>query len=221
LHLQADGAILEHDLNPNPQVLLMSLDEEWGTVYDIENRESEDIIQVLSRARLFGDLSTRELLKLVPIMHHRDYFPRETIVVQNAPGAGLYIIMSGSADIVLEDAKGEDIVLATLGEGRMFGEISLVDGAPRTASVVSTTRSHLLGFFRADLLDLVDHAPNLGFKILYRLSLLLQEKLTESLSDFRKQERRIRLSRRPRETNGEASNGKHQDSQVEHKQAAG
>jgi CRP-like cAMP-binding protein len=221
LHPQPDGAILGHDLHPNPQVLLMSLDEEWGTVYDIENRESEDIVQVLSRAQLFADLSPRELLRLVPIMHHRDYFPRETIVAQNAPGAGLYIILSGSADVVLEDAKGEDIILASLGEGRMFGEISLVDGAPRTASVVSTTRSHVLGFFRADLLNLVDHAPNLGFKILYRLSQLLHEKLMESLSDFRKQEHRIRLSRRPRETNGEASNGAHQVSQVQHEQTAG
>lgn len=209
LHQQADGAIMEYDIHPNLQVLLMSIDEEWATIYGIENRESEDIVQVLSSARLFSDLSPREVLKLAPLLYRRDYFPRETIVAQNALGAGLYIILSGSADVVLEDTKGEDILLATLGEGGVFGEISLVDGTPRTASVVSTMRSHVLCFFRADLLDLVERAPILGFKILYRLSQLLQEKLRESLLDFRKQERRIRLSRRPRETNGEASNATH------------
>jgi CRP-like cAMP-binding protein len=189
----------------------MPYDEEWGNVYDIENRESEDIVQVLARAQLFDTLTTKELQKLVPILHHRDFFPRETIVRQDAPGAGLYIIMSGSADVILQDAKGADIILATLGEGRMFGEISLVDGAPRSASVVSTTRSHVLGFFKADLMDLVDHAPDLGFKILYRMTQLLQEKFTESLSDFRDQEQLIRRKRREPIQNGEAhrSNGSH------------
>ena len=78
----------------------------------------------------------------------------------------------------------------------MFGEISLIDGAPRTASVVSTTRSHVLGFFKADLMDLIEHAPDLGFKILYRLTQLLGEKLLESLTDFRSQEHQLRLRRR-------------------------
>lgn len=179
-------------------------DEEWGSVFDVETRESEDIVHVLSRARLFQDLATDELLKLAPILHHRDFFPREVIVQQGAPGAGLYFIMSGSADVVLHDAKGEDIVLANLGEGRMFGEISLVDGAPRTASVISTTRSHVLGFFRADLMDLIEHSPGPGFKILYRLTQLLQEKVAESVTDYRSLERAIRRRRRPPET---ATNG--------------
>ena len=182
----------------------MPIDEEWGSVYEIETSESEDIVQVLSRAQLFEGLTTRELRKLAPILHHRDFFPREVIVQQGAPGHGLYIIMSGSADVVLHDAKDADIVLATLVEGRMFGEISLIDGAPRTASVISTTRSHVLGFFKADLMDLIEHAPSLGFKILYKLTLLLREKVTESLTDFRAQESLIRQRRRVKETNGEA-----------------
>lgn len=186
----------------------MSADEEWGSVYDVETGESEDIVQVLSRARLFDHLTVPELRKLAPILHHRDYFPREVIVRQGEPGAGLYLIMSGTADVVLQDTKGEDIVLATLGEGRMFGEISLVDGAPRTASVISTTRAHVLGFFKADLMDLVEHAPGLGFKILYRLTQLLREKFTESLSDFRSQEQRIRAARRePGDEPAGATNG--------------
>lgn len=174
----------------------MAADEEWGSVYEVETNESEDIVQVLSRVRLFEGLTPRELRKLAPMLHHRNFFPREVIVRQGAPGHGLYIIMSGSADVVLHDAKDDEIVLATLGEGRIFGEISLVDGAPRTASVISTTRSHVLGFFKADLMDLIEHAPRLGFKILYRLTQLLQEKFTESLADYRAQEAVIRRRRR-------------------------
>ncbi|MBE81269.1 MAG: cAMP-binding protein [Gemmatimonadetes bacterium] len=175
----------------------MAADEEWGSVvYDADSGESEDIVQVLSRARLFDTLTGYELWKLAPIIHHRFYLPREVIVRQGAPGAGLFIILDGSADVVLQDSNGEDIVLAALGEGQMFGEISLVDGAPRAASVISTTRSHILGFFKADLMELVEHSPTLGFKILYRLTQLLNEKFSESLTEFRDQEKLIRLSKR-------------------------
>ena len=55
----------------------MAADEEWGSVvYDADSGESEDIVQVLSRARLFDTLTTDELWKLAPIIHHRFYFPR-------------------------------------------------------------------------------------------------------------------------------------------------
>ena len=193
----------------------MFIDEEWGSVYDVDARASEDIVQVLARAQLFDTLTRDELRRLAPILHHRDFFPREVIVRQDAPGLGLYIILSGSADVMLHDGTNEDIVLATLGEGRLFGEISLIDGSPRTASVVSTARSHVLGFFRADLMDLIEHAPSLGFKILYRLTQLLQEKFTESLADFRDQERFIRQARRTPPTNGEArTNGSHAEQVV-------
>ena len=185
----------------------MSSDEEWSSIFDIETGASQDVVQVLSRARLFDTLTEGQLLKLAPILHHRDFFPREVVVRQDAPGAGLYIILSGSVDVILRDTRNEDIVLATFGEGRMFGEISLVDGSPRTATVVSTTRSHLMGFFKADLMDLIEHAPRLGFKILHRLVQLLQEKFTQSLADFRSQERLIRHRGRASGSKVEAHKG--------------
>lgn len=85
---------------------------------------------------------------------------------QGAPGAGLYILLSGEADVKL-DADGErDIQLRTAGPGRRVGEFSLLDGSPRAATVVSVVRSRVLGFFKADLVDRITHSPDVGFKII-------------------------------------------------------
>jgi CRP/FNR family cyclic AMP-dependent transcriptional regulator len=94
--------------------------------------------------------------------------------------------------VVLESDSGDNLVLATLGPGRIFGEMSLLDGEPRAASVVSTARSHVLGFFKADLMDLTAHSPSLGFKIIYRLGQLMQERLIETLGEYRNIEQSTR-----------------------------
>ena len=174
----------------------MAPDEEWGGVYEIAPRERSDIRSVLSGVQLFESLTGDELDQLIPILHHRDFYPLEVIVHQGAPGSGLYTILSGGADVVLHNEKGEDILLTSLGDGRMFGEVSLLDGEPRSATVVSNARSHVVGFFKADLMDLVEHSPQLGFKIVYRISQLMTGRLREAISEYRENERRVRRARR-------------------------
>lgn len=174
-------------------------DEEWGNVFGVAPERDDDVIQVIQviqGARLFETLDERELRTLIPLLHRRDYFPRDVIIQQGAPGAGLYIIAGGEAEVILENDEGEDIVLATLGAGRMFGEMSLLDGEPRAASVVSTARSHVLGFFKADLMDLATHSPALGFKIVLRLGQLMKERLRETLTEYRGIEQSARQGRR-------------------------
>ena len=178
----------------------MPQDEEWSSVYDVVPDKRDDLREVVRGVRLFETLDESELRKLTPLLHHRDYFPRDVIVKQGAPGAGLYILAGGEAEVVLESESGDNLVLATLGPGRMFGEMSLLDGEPRTASVVSTARSHVLGFFRADLMDLAAHSPSLGFKVFYRLGQLTQERLIETLAEYRNLERSTRRDRRRGQT---------------------
>ena len=170
----------------------MPQDEEWGNVYDVVPEKRDDIGEVIRGVQLFETLDELELRKLTPLLHHRDYFPRDVIVKQGAPGAGLYILAGGEAEVVLESDSGDNLVLATLGPGRIFGEMSLLDGEPRAASVVSTARSHVLGFFKADLMDLAAHSPSLGFKIVYRLGQLMQERLIETLGEYRNIEQSTR-----------------------------
>ncbi len=94
--------------------------------------------------------------------------------------------------MLLEAGAGQVVHLATLGDGQFFGEMSLLGGAPRAASVTAIERSYIIGFFQADLMDLISHSPRLGFKIVYQISQLMNERLRDTLQEFRGVQRTLR-----------------------------
>jgi CRP-like cAMP-binding protein len=167
-------------------------DEEWGEVLGLPYKRTDDLVEILSGVKIFDILSDEELRQVERIVHRRTYHPQEVIVRQGDPGVGMYIIQSGSANVLLKAGEDRTIRLATLGPGQFFGEMSLLDGAPRAASVVSVERSLLIGFFQADLMDLIDSWPRLGFKIVLRISQLMNGRLRETLAEYRGVRRDLR-----------------------------
>ena len=167
-------------------------DEEWGDIVGPAREKADDLLEVLAGVKVFETLTREELRRIERIVHRRVYLPQETVVHQGNPGLGMYIIQSGSAHVLLEAEDGRMIRLATLDDGQFFGEMSLLDGAARAASVVAAERSHIIGFFRADLMDLIAHSPRLGFKIVLRISQLMGERLRETLQELRLVQRSLR-----------------------------
>lgn len=167
-------------------------DEEWGALADEGNPTTDDLLDALARVRIFSDFSRGDLRQIEPIVHRRVYRPQEVIVRQGNPGVGMYIIQSGSARVMLESADGRMIRLATLVDGQFFGEMSLLDGAHRAASVIAAEESHIIGFFRSDLMDLLDRNPGLGFRIVYNLSRMMNRRLRETVDEYRSAQRELR-----------------------------
>lgn len=167
-------------------------DEEWSGNLELANQEEERLIDVLAGVKIFEYLSIDELRQVERIVHRRTYLPQETVVQQGNPGVGMYIIQSGSVNVVLETHEGGEIQLATLGAGQFFGEMSLLDGAPRAASVVAIERASVIGFFHADLMDLIARDPRLGHKIVHQISILMAGRLQSTLADFRSVQRQLR-----------------------------
>lgn len=180
---------VDHKLMQPP---ISQMDEEWADSFEGLQKKGDDVLDILARVKIFEALSNEELRQVERIVHRRIYLPQEAVVRQGAPGVGMYIIQNGSTDVLLEVGNGEMIRLATLSDGHFFGEMSLLDGAPRAASVVATERSHIIGFFRADLMDLIQRSPRLGFKIVFRISLLMVERLRETLKEYRAEMRELR-----------------------------
>ena len=168
------------------------LKEEWSIDLDLSRGQVDDIETILAGVEMFKSLAEDELLQVERIVHPRTYHRQEVIVRQGDPGVGMYIIQSGSADVLLEVEDGGVIPLARLGERQFFGEMSLLDGAPRAASVVAVERTLVIGFFRADLMDLIARSPQLGFKIVFRLSQLMNARLRETLQEFRDAQQTLR-----------------------------
>ncbi len=145
----------------------------WGNIFKDRNKE-EDVRDILRRVPIFKDLNNRDLTRLERVLHRREYRQGEIIFHQGDPGLGMYIIESGSVGIMLVPAQ---MIIAELFDGEFFGELSLLDDSPRTASAIAKTPCKMLCLFQPDLFDLIDLDPRLGVKILLGLSRTIGERL--------------------------------------------
>jgi CRP/FNR family cyclic AMP-dependent transcriptional regulator len=82
------------------------------------------------------------------------------------PGDALYIVRSGHIEVFVENTVGERIVLAGNSPGDIFGEVSLLDGGPRTATAEATQDSDVVVMDRGDLVELVRQYPHAGLVML-------------------------------------------------------
>jgi CRP-like cAMP-binding protein len=89
----------------------------------------------MQNVEIFSLLSKVELRDLVSHVSVKPYAVGEVPVQQGEPGNSFYIVKSGRVDVVVERSSREKSVVATLGPGNFFGEMSLLTGAVRTASI--------------------------------------------------------------------------------------
>ena len=149
----------------------------WANILRKKSEAEKNLSDILKRIPLFSGLNGRELKKVEQIVHLRNYRDQEVIFRQNEPGVGMYAIRSGKVDIVSDFGKSSARSLAHFETGDFFGELALLDEAPRSASAVAGEPSELIGLFRPDLLDLIERNPRLGVKIILPLLQLLGKRL--------------------------------------------
>jgi CRP/FNR family cyclic AMP-dependent transcriptional regulator len=90
---------------------------------------------ILKTVPLFALLSDHQLAALFPAIQHRTY-PRHAFMLRAGEKAdALYIIMAGRAKVVVDDGEGREVTLTVIGANEFFGEMSLIDDKPRSASV--------------------------------------------------------------------------------------
>jgi potassium-dependent mechanosensitive channel len=122
---------------------------------------------LLRRVTYFEQCTDVELRQLIEY-GYRQLFPTGQIVCnENDPGDSFYIILSGSVEVLSQKA---DQYIATLHEGEFFGEISLLLGTPRTATVKTSEDAILFVVERHDLQKLLTEQPNLADQIAQKLS---------------------------------------------------
>lgn len=99
----------------------------------------QDRVTCLKNAELFKGLKDEELQRLSEILKERVYPPNTAIVREGAQGDSMFIIKEGKVDIKKrEPSLGMDLTIASLDSGSVFGEMALLTGNPRTATVVAT-----------------------------------------------------------------------------------
>lgn len=123
-------------------------------------------IDVLRAMPLFAHLDAQALLRLYRSMTPGRFYGGAIVVDQFEPDAALYIVVKGELRNVLFNDNGREVTLARLGPGDIFGLGGLVDGEPRTSTVVATTDVLLLTLSREAFLRHLAEAPRTAVKLL-------------------------------------------------------
>ncbi|MDQ7065524.1 MAG: cyclic nucleotide-binding domain-containing protein [candidate division KSB1 bacterium] len=152
-------------------------DSFWGNIFRQPSNAEEDVITTLRKIPLFTDMTKSELRDFQKIMHRRVFRENEPIFWEGEPGVGMYIVQDGSVGIykITPDRGKEE--MAVLQAGEFFGELALLDESPRSATCISREKSTIIGLFRPDLFNLLEKKPRLGNKFLYKLALVIGERL--------------------------------------------
>jgi CRP/FNR family transcriptional regulator len=136
---------------------------------------SQVVVELLRRVPLFSELSTAELERVAQVGIPRS-FPRETrIFHEGDPGDACYIVREGSCRVTREHPDGRAITLATLGPGAIFGELAMLDGERRSASVEATENTELVALPASDVRNLIRGHPEMAEKLVVALTRRLRE----------------------------------------------
>ena len=103
-----------------------------------------DKAEQLKQVELFSQLDEKYLEVLAPSCHEKSFASGERLVEQGEEGIGLMIITSGKVRVVKKTAAGDEIEVATHGAGEFIGEMTVLDGAVRSASVVAVDDTQCL-----------------------------------------------------------------------------
>ncbi len=131
----------------------------------------------LQRIKLFSALKYDECQAVVKRMKRRDFPPNQVIVREGAPGSSMYFITAGAVEVRKKDPHtGIDFLLSEMGPGQNFGEMSLLTGKPRTASVTTVQPTTCAVLEQADFKELILNYPQIGVA----LTTVLAERLANA-----------------------------------------
>jgi CRP/FNR family cyclic AMP-dependent transcriptional regulator len=131
---------------------------------------SDSFLDALASVPLFSACSRKELQLVAKQGEHRTVSPGTTLVAEGSAGAEFFVILDGQARVERHGKK-----VAQLGPGSYFGELSLLDRAPRNATIVADTPMELVVLGQRAFDELLDSIPKFDRKLLAGLARRLRQ----------------------------------------------
>jgi len=141
-------------------------------------------IELLRTVPIFSELHDNILVKISDLMQVRNYAKEQMILMEEALGDSFFVLSKGSVKITRLSEDGREVILAMLGEGEFFGEMSLLDGETRSANVVAIEDAEVMVLNRGEFLGLLERYPKIAISLLEELTRRLRksDQQIESLS---------------------------------------
>jgi CRP-like cAMP-binding protein len=136
---------------------------------------SEETIALLRRVPVFSTLSFEELQRVALVAMPRRFEAGEVVFKEGDEGSTCYIVRSGRARAIREHPDGRSITLAHFEPGDIFGEMAMLDGERRSATVETTEGTEAIAILSADMHRLLREYPDISVKLITALGQRLRD----------------------------------------------
>ena len=130
---------------------------------------------VLRTVPLFAGFADEQLRTLSGVVTRRSVPRGAVVIVEGDPTDSLYIVISGRMRVLMSDADGKEVILATLGPGEFFGEMGLIDDSPRSATVVAMEPCELIVINKRDFKKCLEENFEMAMTVMRGLVRRLRE----------------------------------------------
>jgi len=134
-----------------------------------------EALESLRTIPLFAAVSDEDLASIASLLIERRFPKNKTIVEEGLSGDYMYVIREGRVKVSKLSGDGREKILEMLEAGAFFGEMSLLDSAPRSASVKALTEVRILALARNDFLNVLRRSPDLSLAVIRVLTQRLRQ----------------------------------------------
>lgn len=130
-----------------------------------------EILDFALKVPLFKGLSTREVAAICSAMVPRSFKAGQIVVREDDDeNQTFFVIANGTVNIAVLSSEGKQTILTRLKKGEFFGEMAILDGEPRSASVLAAEDCDLLMLYRRSFLDILKKYPTIAVRMLVEMS---------------------------------------------------
>jgi CRP-like cAMP-binding protein len=138
-------------------------------------------VALLRKVELFQDLKRSQLVIVSELLHERDYLKGEVVFDEGDVGQALFMVVAGR--VKARRPRSRDAAEVEFGPGKFFGELALLDDAPRSSQVIAAEDSTLLALFRTDFLALLETHSRIASQVSLALARDLAGKLRRFIAE--------------------------------------
>lgn len=124
------------------------------------------IIDILQKNPFFSGLEKNEIVKLTERSRKKTVEKNTFILKENDRSNEMYLLIEGKVNVMVNNLKGKEMILATLHQGDIFGELSIIDDDPRSANIVAAEKCELIVISKPDFYELLNQSPKFAIQVI-------------------------------------------------------
>ena len=166
-----------------PEVRNLKLTQMAEDMFELAMKDLEckkigmEITEITRKSDIFQGLSDGELAQLAQICKMVSYPAEKTICSEGECGTDIFVLAEGKASVLAMGSRNKKIKIGSIGQGEIFGEMSIIEDLPRTADLITDVDSKLVMIDRFELENLMNKNSHLGKVVMQNMAKGLSRKL--------------------------------------------